>query len=467
MKQTIAALFGVIAMACASDYPSSVPDDLAKFKERNQVKNEVVLNVQEISNALHFVIDDKEISFEDKDLNVINVFTPGAKVVIDRGVGQTPVSRVFTSKKDPSILIVKDTNGKLVSATKTDKITGKSTEVNLISKGGNAYATVTSDDLDNEMLALPTTGDVMPPGVARRLRGFQVHDFVDASEYLAIDHDHRSLQTGCDSFDVIEVALVIDSSLCAYAGGSSDVNALSQSIIATASTFYEVPGLCKKLEISSLEIHCDPLTDPIQPFLSLAGNNAVCAESNGLLRSFAGYISSEGINADVVHLFHGHDFTGTNLIGCAYIGSLCDTGGYNAGVNDISYSGSLSILSKLVAHETGHICSAEHMSDSSDVMYKNICNSCNNAFGQTSKDSINSKVASTSCTSVENANPASVPTLVPTPVTCKDDPSFRIQVKRREEDCNYVAGLSNRLIARFCRDSIVEDYCRETCGKCP
>jgi hypothetical protein len=171
-------------------------------------------------------------------------------VVVD-GVNQIPVFRVFTSKKDPDILIVKDTNGKLISATKTDKATGKYTEVNLISKGGNAYGIINSDDLDNEKLALIKMGDVMPPDVIRRLRGFEVHDFLDASEQLAIDDDHRSLQAACSSFDVIEVALVIDSSLCARAGGSSEVDALSQSIIAGASQFYEVPGLCKKMRISS------------------------------------------------------------------------------------------------------------------------------------------------------------------------------------------------------------------------
>jgi hypothetical protein len=60
-------------------------------------------------------------------------------VVVD-GVNQIPVFRVFTSKKDPDILIVKDTNGKLISATKTDKATGKYTEVNLISKGATPMA---------------------------------------------------------------------------------------------------------------------------------------------------------------------------------------------------------------------------------------------------------------------------------------------------------------------------------------
>jgi hypothetical protein len=497
MKPTITALFGVIAMACAKDYPNqeattrqnqlppSVPDDVAKkFKERSQVKDEVELKLQDISKGLPFVFDDQDISFGDEDLDVINVFTLDAKVMVD-GASQTAVSRVFTSKRDPDILIVKDTNDNLVSAIKKDKTTGKSTEVILISKGGSAYATVTSDDLNDKELELFRLDDIMPPDETRRLRGPQVHDFVDASKHLAIDVDHRSLQEGCGSFDVIEVALVIDSSLCAYAGGSSNVNTLSQSIIAAASQFYEVPGLCKKLEISYLEIHCEPTTDPIKPYLSQAGTNDICG---ALLPSFAGYVSSKGINGDVTHLFHGKDFTGTGTVGCAYIGTLCNTS-YNAAVNEIRFSNSLSLQSKLVAHENGHICSAGHMSDSTDVMYKNICGgSCNSAFGQTSKNSINSKAASTSCTSVENgstlspvssptASPIAVPTVTPTPPAptrspieapiCEDDPSFRFQWKGSEEDCNYVAGLSNGYLSKVCRKGVVGDACRETCGNCP
>jgi hypothetical protein len=516
MTPIIAALFGMIAMAYAKDYPNqeattrqlqlppTVPDDVAKrFKERSQVKDDVQLKLQDISNGLPFVFDGKEISYGDGDVDVINVFTSDAKVVVD-GASQTPLSQLSTSKKDSGILIVKDTTGKLISVIKTDKTTGTSTELLPVSKfkGGKTFATVTSDDFDVKKLELFRMEDIMPPDETRRLRGHQVHDFVDASNHLAIDDDHRSLQEGCGSFDVIKVALVIDSSLCAYAGGSSEVNALSQKIVDLASNFYEVPGLCKKLEISYLEIHCDPNTDPIEPILSQAGTSDVC----GALESFAGYVSSKGINGDVTHLFHGKDFTGTTTIGCAYIGTLCNTDGYNTGVNQISFSESLPVQSKLVAHENGHICSANHTSDTSDVMYKNICaGSCSNVFGQTSKNFINSKVDSTSCTSVENiptlspvsspsaspiavptgtptlpapsGSPIAVPTGTPTPPAptgspieapiCEDDPSFRFQWKKSVEDCNYVAGLSNGYISKVCGEDFVGDACRVSCGNCP
>jgi hypothetical protein len=422
MKPTIAALFGVIAVACAFTPP--VPDDIVKkFKEQSQVKDEVELKIQEIFKDLPFVFDGREIPFGDEDLDVIKVFTLDAKVVVD-GASQTPVSRVFASKKDLDILIVKDTNGKLVAATKNDKNTGKFTEVTLISKGGNAYATVTSDDLDDEKLALFGLEDIMPPDEARRLRApRQVHDFIDAPKHLTIDDDHRSLQESCDSFDVIKVAIVVDSSLCAYAGGSSEVITLSQKIVADTSKLYEVPGLCKKLQISYLEIHCDPNTDPIKPYLSQAGNSKnVCGN---LLDKFVGYVRSTGINSDVAHLFHGKDFTGTSAIGCAFVGTLCRTDGFNSGVNEISFSNLPALQSKLVAHENGHICNANHVKARSDVMFDSICGSCNSGFGQTSKNSINSKVDSTSCTSVENvptlspsssptASPIAAPTVTPT-----------------------------------------------------
>jgi hypothetical protein len=114
-----AALFGVIAMACAKDYPnqktatsqnqlpSSVPDDVVKkFKERSQVKDDVQLKIQEISEDVPFVFDDQDTSFGDEALDVINVFTLDVEVVVD-GASQSPLSRIFTSKKDPNILNVK------------------------------------------------------------------------------------------------------------------------------------------------------------------------------------------------------------------------------------------------------------------------------------------------------------------------------------------------------------------------
>jgi hypothetical protein len=71
----------------------------------------------------------------------------------------------------------------------------------------------------------------------------------------------------CTSFEVIEVALVIDSSLCARVGGSSKLMrspkayCWCQPVLRSARTLQEDADL-------SMEIHCDPNTDPIKPFLT-------------------------------------------------------------------------------------------------------------------------------------------------------------------------------------------------------
>jgi hypothetical protein len=88
---------------------------------------------------------------------------------------------------------------------------------------------------------------------------------------------------------VIEVALVVDSYLYAYAGGKAMLMRSPSIIATTSSQFYEVPGLCK-LEISSLEIHCNPDTDPIRPLLRR--RYQCLLRFNGLLQNFVEYISS-------------------------------------------------------------------------------------------------------------------------------------------------------------------------------
>jgi hypothetical protein len=83
MKPTIAALFGVIAMACASDYSkhgdNSSPETVSSFCpgrvvqkfKRNQVKNEL-LNVQKFQGLPLFSMTRKSL-FADEDLDVIKV----------------------------------------------------------------------------------------------------------------------------------------------------------------------------------------------------------------------------------------------------------------------------------------------------------------------------------------------------------------------------------------------------------
>jgi hypothetical protein len=94
-----------------------------EFKERNQVKKDVELIRRKLK-RLPFVSMTKK----SMKISTSNVFTSGADGVDERG---RPVSRVF--KQDRPHISLSGPNGKLVWP--KDQATGKSTEVNLISKG--------------------------------------------------------------------------------------------------------------------------------------------------------------------------------------------------------------------------------------------------------------------------------------------------------------------------------------------
>ena len=158
-------------------------------------------------------------------------------------------------------------------------------------------------------------------------------------------NEPRVLQSSCSDFNVIEISVVVDSVFCAEQGGQVGAQAFVQSIVATASQYYEIPGLCAKLQLKQQIYFCEG-TDPIQ---TLADGNNACG---GLLGDFAGFVADEGILGDVVHLFHGKDYSG-NTIGCAYFNTLCNTNGFSSGVNQMTFSSILSVQAQLLAHENG------------------------------------------------------------------------------------------------------------------
>jgi hypothetical protein len=68
------------AVRARRQFPSSRTKTMQEFKSGIK-SSKVKLNVQEISNGLPFVIDDQEISFADRNLDVKNIFTDAKEVV--------------------------------------------------------------------------------------------------------------------------------------------------------------------------------------------------------------------------------------------------------------------------------------------------------------------------------------------------------------------------------------------------
>lgn len=309
-----------------------------EFKERNNIKGNADIDFQTIRNGASFMkLGEKWTSLLAKDLEAVDILAPGASMIVD-GTAKVPQQMVFTSKSRDDVLITKDmATGKVLSASAT-RDDGTVENIVPVDSDSETFATVIVDDLDEGKLSEYILDEaIVPPQGNRRLR------FAGAGQHTK--RDPRVMQASCSDFNVIEMSVVVDSIFCAALGGQVRAQARVQSIVALASQYYEVPGLCVKLQIRDQIYFCNGN----DPTLTLANGNTGCSS---FLGAFASFVAAEAIPGDVVHLFHGRDLSG-NTIGCAYLNTLCNTNGFSSGVNEMTFSSIESVQAQLLAHENG------------------------------------------------------------------------------------------------------------------
>jgi hypothetical protein len=392
---------------------------LRHFRKRNQLLDSANFTLQsDIDFAASFTLGSDEISLDWDDIELVDLLADGARIEVD-GVVMTPLSVVYKSKKNQDVRITMDIRtGKFLSATAQHR-DGKSHSI--VSLGGNntsTYATFSSDDFDNVALEEFKLEDAVPPPPHLRQRHRNLRSSAARATAGSVSTRPviRELQSSCSSYDVMEISIVAESTLCDRIGGAAALESLIQSVVADASSYYEVQGVCAKLKLLNTYIFCNHSNDPIRPMLDNAGNSNICNNRNSLLEGFAEYVRTKKIPGDIVHLFHGKDFTGTSTIGCAWTGTFCDGNGYNTAVNELTFSTSPSRLALLLAHENGHILNAYHVQDMDDIMYESL--SGGTIFGQQSGSAIRAKLDSTTCadTRTQPRDPEPIPAPVPVPV---------------------------------------------------
>lgn len=124
----------------------------------------------------------------------------------------------------------------------------------------------------------------------------------------------------CKIFKLIPVAIVFDEEFCQlYNGQITNAVAAIQSIVATASVFYE-NDLCARLSITG--ISTDSCITSESVYASL--DKSTC---NNLLSNFSEYMFNNrdmiGISrGSIVHMFTGHQLDGT--LGCSWLPAVCD-----------------------------------------------------------------------------------------------------------------------------------------------
>lgn len=350
---------------------------MPSFKRIHDVKQDAVLDVvgvSDVSNSI--IIHGNEYSLD--DMTPVDLYAEGATISMDgkEQEASLEVKSVMMKKQgSETVLVTTNSNDDIDTI---DIIGDDGSDVYLAAViPGVAFATIEDKDLDpavlNRMHLSGDDGNAMdyrvPEGRRNLRKGIQdkwkkqmkmqphESDNIQEEEIEV----HRSLQTSCPSYNVIEVAVSFDSTLCSKRGGFSKAKAEVEKIVARASALYGSQGVCAKLKISHLEGFCSSSSDPYRR--SVNSGNIGCG-GEGVLDAYQDYWrrNKSGVHRDVSHLFFEQDVG--NSIGCAYVGTLCSKD-WGYGVNDISFSRDLNQWTAVFAHELGHNTGMNHISDSS------------------------------------------------------------------------------------------------------
>ena len=114
---------------------------------------------------------------------------------------------------------------------------------------------------------------------------------------------------------------------------------------------------CVNLRLTGYDIRTNPNSDPYRD--TRLASVGVCDDNNSHLQKLASWLGTTGndpSNGDrtTFHLFYGDpNASGYRTIGCAWMRTLCSQT-HAAGVNEMSWSSSLTLKRNLLAHENGH-----------------------------------------------------------------------------------------------------------------
>jgi hypothetical protein len=263
---------------------------------------------------------------------------------------------------DGTVFVSKDVDGKLMSAVKMSTLSGEI--IQLANLSDNIFTTFSTSDLNQTKVQNIEFGpDMLAPvdGVVRSLAVMPAN--TKAYEENSSSSAGRKL-SACTEVTVVRLSLKFDSQFCKEHGNSQDeVRAHIELIVATASSFYQVEGLCKAIEICDLEGFCNgDGSDTYRDMVSQT--EAVCAAENDLLTTFTSYIrNNRPSECDNVHLLYGSEPDEsepyeTATIGCAYTAQMCNR--YSTGVNYFGFSTNNALQATLLAHELGHNIGSTH-----------------------------------------------------------------------------------------------------------
>ena len=332
---------------------SDIQQRISTFLKKNDLKSDAIITIQPMSNDDNsFKMQDQVFSLE--GMEPISIFTNDATYTFNDVEKGIPTINVYSRNDEEEFLLVtKSKEGTIKRISTTNKKNGRHTEIAPILPG--IYAIIKEEDIDYEELN-------------RKFTYGEKHDVRQTviSKLGALFHPvDRSLQveTECNTYDVLELAVAYESSFCARVEGQTEEASVNEviSIVSAVNQKYEQPGLCVKVVLSHLEGFCDPQIDPYKQYVEL--NLSGCGCEAGLLDGFEQFWESKraSVKRDVAHLFSGTSLECNDAckVGCSWTGGLCSfSTGY--GVNNALLSDNANLRAVLIAHELGHNVGASH-----------------------------------------------------------------------------------------------------------
>lgn len=275
---------------------------VARFREDNMLRDDAEPNYQSIpGGSQSFDIEGTTISLSDSDLTPLNIMAKGGRITVD-GKEQLLFPSVYKSKKDDSIIVTKNSNGRLVSASKRSR--DRSIKVVPIANDQDVYMSISSDDLDREKIDSSIIWrDEVYAKNRRNLRQLEVAAPVHGVEDSIGD---RELQTSCTEFRVVEIGIFVDSYMCANEGSAQNAYDKAVTIVAQASQKYQVAGLCMKFEVLDIDLYCTAGSGPTRSHVS-AQTTDVC-DTFTPFKAWVGNSNNNPPGGDVVHLFSGRSY---------------------------------------------------------------------------------------------------------------------------------------------------------------
>jgi hypothetical protein len=345
---------------------------LRNFKKVHGLKGDANLEVQTISRENTFVANGKKYSLD--RLKPMELYAEGATCTLDSSatekLSSTAASNIFIRRDENDfVMVTMDMKG---NAQTIDVYNSNGSYIYMAAISPGVLATIKPQHFgpvllskyNNAALAHDTILVPVPEKRAVNNQPKQPQNIKSSQS-----DGGRPSEKKCTSYNVIDLAVVYDSTFCAQEGGEQKARDSVESIIAKVSVVYQTA--CTKVKISHIEGYCDTSLDPYREGIDLGSIGCNDDLPRGLLDVFREYwkTNRSHVQRDTAHLFYAQDFPGTT-IGCAYVDVLCDQD-YGYGANDMSYTTDLNFRAFLVAHELAHNTGLGHLPQSSESFIMN------------------------------------------------------------------------------------------------